>query len=255
MFTTRSAAPKAPVTNPARHGLGLLVCAHGVYGGPGIAARHVAAIRRLGLFADVRACCLKGQPNPASVVSHMTSAEIFVVPHFMAEGFALRELLPAALAGLSADGRRVHLCRPVGANPRLSGLLSAAALRTCGERHWMPRETTLVVMGHGTLRNPASGATAIGHAGTIARANRFGSVEVAFLDQAPSLPTTLARLTTRQAVVVGFFADRGSHGEKDVPRLLAESPVSAAYAGPIGISSELPDLILDQLPAELALVS
>lgn len=255
MFTTRSTAPKAPVIDASCHGRGLLVCAHGVYGAPGVAARHVAAIRRLGRFAEVRVCCLKGRPDPATVIGHMASAEIFVVPHFMAEGYALCELLPAALAGLSADGRSIHLCRPVGANPRLSGLLSAAALRTCGERRWASRDTTLLVMGHGTPRNPASAATAISHAEDIARAGCFGAVEVAFLDQAPSLPAVLERLTTRHAVVVGFFADRGSHGEKDVPRLLAESSVSAAYAGPIGTSDEIPDLILDQVFAELAPVS
>ena len=68
----------------------------------------------------------------------------------------------------------------------------------------------------------------------------------------------LARLATPHVVVVGLFADSGSHGESDVPRLLEVAGRDAAYTGPVGLAPEMPRLILDQVfekqagPAEAA---
>lgn len=255
MFTTRYDSPKGPVISPAPGADGLLICCHGIYGGPGIALRHAAAIERTARFAEVGVCCLKGHPGLAEAVEGMRSARVQLVPLFMAEGYALGTLLPRALAGISTRGKRIDLCQPVGANPRLAQILSRGAALACRERGWRVRDTAFVIMGHGTPRDPASGATALAHARAIARDGEFAAVGVAFLDQAPSLAAAMARMDAGRTVVAGLFADAGPHGGIDVPRLIREVDGSAAYAGPVGRAPEIPDLILEQAAAELAQVS
>lgn len=249
MSTTRSAAPKAPVIDPALSDAGLLLCAHGVYGGPGVAAEHAAAIRRLGAFAETRVCCLKGRPALASVIDRMHSRRIYLVPLLMAEGYTARRLVTRALQDAPGHARRVVLCRPVGTNPGMAEVLSATARRRCRAKQWAPEDTTVIVMGHGTTRCASSGDTVHDHAEALAREGNFAAVAPAFLDQPPSLQQALARSTTHHAVVVGLFADHGAHGEIDVPRLLAKAGPSAVYAGPAGAAPELSGLILDQVLA------
>ena len=72
-------------------------------------------------------------------------------------------------------------------------------------------------------------------------------VAAAFLDQPPRLSDVLAQYGVKPCLAIGFFADRGSHGEEDVPRLIAAAGSRAFYAGPIGTDPAIPDLILEQI--------
>jgi sirohydrochlorin ferrochelatase len=53
-------------------------------------------------------------------------------------------------------------------------------------------------------------------------------------------------------VVVGFFAGDGLHSAEDVPAAIAESGSRAVYAGSIGKSAKLQDLILAAVTAAFA---
>ena len=252
MSTTRFASPKAPVTDPALSRAGLLICCHGVHGGAGSAAQHAAAIQRRGIFAETRVCCLKGQPALAGVVDHMESPEIYLVPLLMAEGYTAGRIMSRALRDVAKAARRIVVCRPVGANPRMVEVLSASARQCCHAKGWAREKATVIVMGHGTTRCASSGGTLLAHVRALAHQGDFAAAVPAFLDQTPSLEQALEGSTTPHTVVVGLFADRGSHGENDVPRLLAMSGHPAAYAGPVGTAPELSDLILDQVLARAA---
>ncbi len=247
MFTIRSVSPKAPVTDPALARAGLVLCSHGVRSGPGAAAAHAEAIRKLGVFAETRVACLNGRPDLTSVIQDMRAPRIFLVPFLMAEGYTAQKILGRIMGDEPESPERTRVCRPVGTHPRISEVLSASALRCCRDRGWPPRETSLIVMGHGTRRNANSGGTAWRHAQAIARRRDFAAVGTAFLDQPPSLESVLTRTESPHTVVVGLFADGGSHGESDVPRILERAGHDAAYAGPIGIAPEMPQLILDQV--------
>jgi sirohydrochlorin cobaltochelatase len=201
----------------------------------------------MGLFGQVRACCLKGRPRPAQAIARMDPRQIIVFPLFMAEGYATATLLPQELARIGPGAERITLCRPLGSHPGLADLMVRMARRTCRERGWPVGETALVVMGHGTARAAGAGETALGHARRIAGSGAFPEAAAAFLDQPPSLEATLSRLRQRHRVVVGLFADQGGHGREDVPRLLARHPGTAAYAGPVGAHPEIPALIVDHI--------
>lgn len=241
MFSTRYTCPTGPATRPAED-LALLLCAHGVGGAPGVAARHAAVIAARGAFSDVAACCLHGTPSPAAALAGIAAPRVLVLPYLMAEGHATRALLPRALAGATQD---VRIARPVGVHDAMPRLIAARAETACRTRAWMPAETALLLIGHGTRRNAESGATARRHAARLATERRFATVLTAFLDEPPSVAEALADFDGKPLVAVGFFADRGSHGEDDARRLLAAADPAALYAGPLGCNPALVDVILD----------
>jgi len=213
-----------------------------VRGGPGVAERHAVALAARGCFAEVAACCLHGAPSPAAALEKIAAPRVLLLPYLMAEGHATRALLPRALAGASQD---VRIARPVGVHDAMPRLIAARAEAVCRTAGWPPAETLLLLIGHGTRRNAESGATARRHAARLAAEGRFAAVATAFLDEPPSVAEVLAAQAGRPVVAVGFFADRGSHGEDDARRLLTAADPIALYAGPIGDDPALVEAILD----------
>ena len=246
---TRPATKPRPATIPEGDAV-LILCGHGSHGGVGSAGEHAAAIRRLGRFAEVRACCLKGTPElGATIESLEAQPRILLVPMLMAEGYTLRTLhrrLEQLGAGVRA---RLSVAAPVGSHPRLGWMIAARARDACASRRWRPGETGLLVVGHGTRRDPKSGATARQHAQQIRAGGWFAEVALAFLDEEPSVIAALAGSARARWVVVGLFADRGEHGESDIPVMLASTGRGTLYAGPIGAEPRMVDLILDQVRA------
>jgi sirohydrochlorin ferrochelatase len=245
MSTTKPASPKAPATK----GPALLLVAHGVRGGPGIARDHATALSRLRLFDEVAVACLKGEPGVAAALAQMRARDVLVAPLLMAEGHGYRALLTGLPRRENTD-RCLVLCRPLGVHPGLADIAMAMARKACAAAGWTPREAALLLAGHGTGRAPESRDSAFALARRLRNADVFADAEAAFLEDAPSVPQALAALGERRAVVLGFFADRGLHGEADIPRLIAASGAEAVYAGPIGAAPGIPTLLADLAPAE-----
>ena len=247
MSTTRFASPKAPATDRRDRSAALVLCAHGARGGLVEAPLHAAQIARLGRFSEVRVASLTSEPTLGSVVAGLRADEAYIVPLLMAEGYTATEVLPRALTALPPGGPRVTLCRPIGSHPRMANLLERAATASCLARGWLPGETALVVLGHGTGRNPDSSGTALEHAARLARGGHFARIETAFLEQTPGLREVLESCgSCPGAVVVGLLADRGLHADQDVPGILAAFGGKVAYAGPVGARPEITELILDR---------
>lgn len=224
---------------------GLLICAHGVAGRPGAAVRHAHAISSRGRFAGVAACCLTGRPSVGEALEGLPAGAVVLVPLLMAEGYAWRNLLPRALAA-ARGAERVTVRRPVGVHPGLAAVIERAGLEACTARRWEPGETTLLLVGHGTGRDPHSSESLEAQARALARAQRFAEVVPAFLEQPTRLGEALAALDNQHAVVVGLFADAGVHGEDDVRAAIEPIRARVHYAGPVGILSDMADLIVDQ---------
>jgi D-serine deaminase-like pyridoxal phosphate-dependent protein len=62
-------APRAPATERRLGDAALVLCAHGIRGGVGVAAEHAGRIAARRLFAEVHACALKGAPGLNEVVA------------------------------------------------------------------------------------------------------------------------------------------------------------------------------------------
>jgi sirohydrochlorin cobaltochelatase len=223
----------------------LVLCAHGTRGLAGAVRAHAGALADPARFADVRGAALYGDPRLESVLDALPEPNIRLVPFMMAEGYTL-DSLKRRVAEHAAAGR-IAVTRAVGVHPALTDLIAQKAWGAAVELGWAPAETALLLVGHGTEKHRASADTAEAHARRLRADGRFAEVATAYLDQAPSVPEALAQLRAPRAIAVGFFTDAGNHGQDDVPAALAQSPVPARYAGPIG-----PDPLLRQVILELA---
>jgi sirohydrochlorin cobaltochelatase len=250
MSTTRSIAPRAPATDGALDDVALLICAHGVHGGVGVAARHADDLRRRRVVAEVASCCLKGRPHIGQALAELSADRIVVVPMLMAAGHTMQALLPA-LQACGAHPGRVVLARPVGLHAGLAAVIHRRGARLCRSRGWPTEQTALVLVAHGTSRNADSAEAAYRHAAAIRDAGAFADVVVAFLANSPRVPDALVQ-AGRNAIVIGLFADRGVHMERDIPFLLAPFGGSVIYDGPVGAAPELSDLLLAQATAAMA---
>lgn len=234
----------------------LLLCGHGARGTAGVVRRHAEALRGRGGFAAVAGGCLFGEPSLEDALAGLSAPRVVLVPVLMAEGYTLR-VMERRLAGTDV-ARRVRLARPLGAHPDVARIAAGLGERTCRAQGWAPRRAALLLVGHGTPRDPASGDTVRRHAASLERTGRFAVVRTAFLDEPPSVAEALAGLPPMPVAAVGMFTDAGVHGEQDVPRLLAESSRETAYAGPLGPEPEVTGLILAlaaESPPEMAAVA
>jgi len=226
----------------------LVLCVHGIRGGPGVAAEHARAFEQRGLFAEVAACCHKGEPGLLDTLARIRSPRVFLMPLLMAEGFTLRAMLRKVEPVLRSRAG-LALCRAVGTHARFAAMMAMRGRAECAQRGWPTSRTGLLIAGHGTRRDAGSAATARDHAATIEQQGLFGEVAVAFLDEPPTIPAALSERRMPHCVAVGLFVDRGEHGEEDIPELLALAGDRAAYAGPVGTDPNVVGLILDQVRA------
>ena len=243
-------APKAPATELRLGRIALVLGGHGIRGGVGAAADHAERIAARGLFAEVHAGALKGEPGLVETVRAVSAPEIVLAPLLMAEGYTLRAMRRRLDRGLPRAAR-LTVCRPIGVHPGLGEMIRTKALALCAAKSWRPAETTLLIVGHGTERHPDSGTSTRWHAAQIAARGTFAEVAVAFLDQPPYVPEALDSLTSARCIAVGLFVDAGEHGEEDIPALLAPAGDRAVYAGPLGPDPLVTGLILDQVHAAL----
>ena len=218
----------------------LILATHGVAGGPGAAAAHARVIRARGGWQEVRVGCLKAAPSLAEAMK-AAPAPVTVVPLLMSAGFIhgamrrrLREIAP---------GGGWRLTAPVGASPRLADLILARAEELRRRLGWHPRQTALLLVGHGTPRHAASAE----HASTMAQLlddRGFAAVGHALLEEPPFPAAAAEALSGSHVIAVGLFLDNGPHGDADVRAALTGVGKPVAYAGAIGADPAMVPLIL-----------
>ena len=205
------------------------------------------------------------------VFETVDSAEIYVVPNFISEGYFCQQVLPRELrlTGPTTlrDGRVVHYCDPVGIHPNMTRLLMQRADEVAPG---VPRaETSLIIVGHGTNLNENS-TKAIQDQVKLIREGGYGFAAVldAYMEEAPFVADWHTLTSTPNVIVVPFFIADGLHSFQDIPVLLGiESEVGAAasevevfrhnpislhgrnlyYSSAIGTEPHMADVILDQV--------
>ncbi|MDJ0951715.1 MAG: CbiX/SirB N-terminal domain-containing protein [Alphaproteobacteria bacterium] len=214
-------------------------------------AAHARAIAGRGLFAGVQAGNLNGQPRLEDAFAACQAETVFVVPVFMSRGYAVRSLIPDRLG---ADPR-LRYTEPVGTHPRIAEIASAQARALAQGQQVEPKQATLMLVGHGTPKDPASAAATRACAAGI---RGFADVRTAFIDEPPFVADAAAAIEG-DLVAVGFFADAGGHATEDVPNALGlAAGVNAGrradgrtvlYTGAVGTDPGLIEVILDQVAA------
>src|SRR5690606_3695889 len=98
--------------------------------------------------AEVHSCFWKEEPSLREVLRMVESDEIYVVPHFISEGYFTRKVIPRELeleGPLTLrDGRTIKYCLPVGSHPHMTEVLLHQA-RTVAPGV-PPEETTLFIV-------------------------------------------------------------------------------------------------------------
>jgi sirohydrochlorin cobaltochelatase len=242
-------------------GAAVLLVGHGSTRSPHpdqLLQRHAAALRADDTFADVRATTLADPEGLQATLAGIRCREVFVVPMLMCDGLLYTEVLPDAL-GLGAGGapagtgyrdaygHRIHLCPPIGLDPRVAALVVdrvRAGLRRAGVRE---AEATLVLIGHGSSRNQASERAVALQAARIRRQAAFARIEPAFLAQAPSLADVL-RTLPRPLAGFALFTARGNHVIEDVETVFAaHAAPDVQFCGTLGEDDGMRALILAML--------
>lgn len=252
MSTTRSRARPAPATDRRRWtDAALVLVAHGS-GADGdrneTLRRQAARLERLDAFGEVRAGALSGEPSLESALTGLGRGDVYVVPFFMSDGHFTRRVIPERL-GLKgpvtvAAHRRFLYCRPVGLLAELTDLVLDRARAAASRRGALPKAATLLLVGHGSAKDPASKAAVEWHAERIRGRAAFRETLTAYLEEEPRLARVALKLTGF-VVAVGLFAAAGVHAGVDVPAVLGALDGAAVhYVGAIGADAAMAGLVV-----------
>jgi len=224
----------------------LLIAAHGARGADGNdegTFRIARALAARSLTSDVAVGFIRGEPSIKDALGGMTAPNIVVYPLFVANGYFTRDRLAQLLEEANGEGRKVDVMPPLGLDPGLPDLVAAFATDAADRRGFAPRACDVVLLAHGSKKNPASRKSTEQMARALEIDNRFRSVQAAFLEEPPSLHTAVAGIQG-PIIVVGMFSGEGLHGAKDAPRLVSElRRDDVAFAGVIGSAAGVEDLI------------
>lgn len=193
--------------------------------------------------------------------------EVYVVPNFISEGYFTETVIPRELelAGRLTErltsGQVWKYCEPVGSHPLMTELLLQRA------RDIAPgvpeRETSLLIVGHGTDLNENSAVAAKREVETIRARGEYAAVLNVYMEEAPFVADWAKLTQSPHVVVVPFFISDGLHSFEDIPVLLGienRDDVFGAnphelhgralyYAPSIGTDARFADVILQQVDA------
>jgi len=207
-------------------------------------SRHADALRRSGWFADVGVASLLGHPHPAAALASLKGHRVDVVPLFMCDSHFADALASQTVTDERGRRRVVRLYPPLGLYPALTELIVQRAAERAVTLGLSPGEAVLLLVGHGSPKNPASRRATELHASRARARSPFWKVWTAYLDEAPHVNEVLAALSG-PAIVCGLFVENGRHAGQDLPGLIrAHGTADTHYLGAIGADPAITTLIL-----------
>ncbi|MGJ8633198.1 MAG: CbiX/SirB N-terminal domain-containing protein [Luteolibacter sp.] len=252
----------------------LLIVGHGSTENPDSSTPyfdHAEEIRKRNLFAEVHVCFWKEEPSMREALFMIDSTEVYIVPDFISEGYFTQEVIPRELeldgATTIRDGKTLHYCLPVGVHSSMTDLILRRAREVAPGIP--PKDTTLIITGHGTGLNKNSTKAIKDQADLItASAAGYALVTDAYMEEPPFIADWNKIAETPNVVVVPFFISDGLHSYQDIPVMLGvrdeigpaasqaevfhQNPYKIRektlyYSSAIGTEPLLADVILDQI--------
>jgi sirohydrochlorin cobaltochelatase len=183
---------------------------------------HADVIRQKGLFADVLCAFWKEEPSLREVLRMVETEEVYVVPHFISEGYFTQKVIPREmeLTGpiTRRDNKVIKYCEPVGNHPQMTDLLLQRASRTAP--NIAPDQTSLLIVGHGTSLNENSAVAVKTQVKEIRARHIYAEVGAAYMEEEPLIANWPSLTHYPSIVVVPFFISDGLHSYEDIPVLL-----------------------------------
>ena len=196
---------------------------------------HADTIRQKGLFADVVCAFWKEEPSLREVLRMVETEEVYVVPHFISEGYFTQKVIPREmeLTGpiTRRDNKVIKYCEPVGNHPQMTDLILQRANRTAPSV--APEQTSLLIVGHGTGLNENSAVAVKTQVKKIRERQIYTEVGAAYMEEEPLISNWPSLTHYPSVVVVPFFISDGLHSYEDIPVLLgihSESTGAASQA-------------------------
>lgn len=222
----------------------LLLLGHGSSKHPDSSASvraHADILQGSGEYAEVRCAFLKEEPFIEHCLDGLDDERVIIVPDFLAEGYFTRQVIPAKLGDKLSSG--IRYAPPVGTHPLMAELIHEAADKLLGE--WQAGQTSLLVVGHGSGKNPCSKQTLLHHLGEIRAKYAWGQVADLWLEEPPRVGDWIQVAAMRQVIVVPYLLNDGQHGGWDIPADLG----IAGTDQPHGTTHDLGDHQLRLSPA------
>jgi sirohydrochlorin cobaltochelatase len=114
-------------------------------------------------------------------------------------------------------------------------------------------DAVLIVLGHGSTRNPDAGAPVYQHAAELRRRALFAEVREAFWKQAPHVKEVVAGASAARVLIAPLFISEGYFASQIIPRELGFPPGTTElatrngdliYCKPVGTHDHMSDLLL-----------
>lgn len=233
----------------------LVLAAHGSSVGDDAAAAariQVERLRQRPEFARVEAGFWIQEPRVTAVVADARTPRVFVVPLMMSEGYFSQQVLPRELGleGARPAGQawvqdrgsqRLYYCPPIGTHPALAEVIAERARQVTADHpipdQPSPAQTALVLVGHGTPRNPKSRRAIEDQAARLRSLNEYGEVLAVFMEEPPRVQEIYRRAQCRFIVVVPCLVSDGPHVREDIPVMLGRSRTWVEWRRGLGLPS------------------
>jgi sirohydrochlorin cobaltochelatase len=218
----------------AEPGIALVIVGHGSAKVPDSSRptrEHAEILRRSGRFAEVHVAFWKEEPFLKDILSRVRAPEIRIVPNLACKGYITGQVIPREM-GLAGpvtirNHQRIVLCDPVGSHPGIAETI-AAKVRGVARDHGLDAgRICLLLIGHGTSRNPESAIQTQAVADRLAAMGLAAEVRSAFLEQEPHVRDWADITAAPDVLVMPFMISNGLHGAEDIPAFLGLDPREA----------------------------
>lgn len=224
----------------------LLIAAHGERqpGASNASTLQIARAVAARGIVEVATGFINGAPSIGEALDRLAARKVIVYPLFAANGYFTRDRLVRILDEANGQGRSIELLPPLGLDRGLPRLITDRAGIIAAANGFAQKAFNIVLLAHGSRRNPASREATEWVAAEVARLGVCRQVKAAFLEERPSLEDA-AKACPGPTVVVGMFSGEGLHGARDAPRLIAGlGRPDVVYAGVIGNAPGIEDLVV-----------
>lgn len=178
---------------------------------------HADAVRRKDVFHSVHTGFLKETPLIEECLDYVTAAKVIVLPVFLAEGYYTKKVIPQKL-NLEEKEQDVSYLKPLGLDDMIQKIIIDLAQRALGE--WDEKETSLVLLGHGSTKSKTSKDTLLEHIEKLKAQTGFAQITDLWLEEPPFINEWREVVEQKQVLFIPYLVADGQHGGWDMPEMI-----------------------------------
>lgn len=212
----------------ARQGKTLVLAGHGSQTPTSVLTTHRAAIElaQQGAFETVVIGFIRCKPRLAELIPTLGGSPAVVVPMTVCEGLVTSSLIPGAIG----DAENITMAKPVGDHPTLVKAWAKRIQSVITDNDLPPEDTTVLIIGHGTPKAPASCDATKAIAAQMPGLGVTAHMQPVFLEEAPMLTDWPTVAKTKYVIAAPFFLAGGLHGGYDIPDAFGQDSSNATVA-------------------------